>query len=493
MFDGPLGKQITNDINSQVDGLPKDRAFATLAAIINTETEKADEASVRVSYAYHRIDSENLWSVEYRSLKQWISTLDRDMDGINRQAKETLTRIKSSAATIRRNWGITLESLVEKPSRDLASDIAALSTLCTDKERGCELMESFRRARYLAEPEERGRGVPSTDRLISRDVREAIKQYKVTSGKKPSVSSNEATSSVAHRKRRKTSRLHEDSAYQARHVTSHSPEVGRGHDTIPDSGFSPMNMGLGSPSLPCSANRRLTALSENSKRSSLSVEIGRGDETPVQTSFSPMEMDLANDSPMSVDDGFMRFEASSPDNSTLFQFPHPNSMRPAITPTPTTAPTSLHERVHSEVSPAIGAKRVTVDPSSLLALESGEMIADSVMMAIFSLQDCGPCIVLDSLSVDLDWEPARPPSAKRRNAARGAPLILIPFHSKNIQHWSLFAARPSVKIIEHIDSSSDGERSKMEMDQVCRHLNWLLDRDVSWEHRCIHVRLLLAL
>ena len=248
LFDGPLGERIAAEINRQVDGLPKDQAFATLNEIIETETGKAEEATVRVSYAYHRIGCQNLWNIKYASLRQWESTLERDVEAINRQAQETLHRIKKSAETIMGNWGIPLDSIAEKPSRELARQIALLSTVCPNKERASVLMESCRQSRIRAEPEDRGPGVSRTERLLPMDVRNAAEKYKATLLKKRSISSTEPASPVPPTKQTKTHRRRKVSAQQLRHLTAApsnqslsytSPEVARCRVTPLDDNVSP--------------------------------------------------------------------------------------------------------------------------------------------------------------------------------------------------------------------------------------------------------------
>ncbi len=154
MIDCPPG--ITAEINARIYGLSKGEAFATLSGIIREEAGKADEATVRVAYACHQIERENLWTTQYGSLEEWRSSLGTDVEAINLQGRLNVERIKGYAKKIRKNWGVALETIVENPSRGLAYEVAKLSGVCSDKEAALQLMRRCRLSRQQDEPDEEG-------------------------------------------------------------------------------------------------------------------------------------------------------------------------------------------------------------------------------------------------------------------------------------------------------------------------------------------------
>ena len=171
------------------------------------------------------------------------------MEGINCRARGTLDRIKKSTKTIMGNWGIPLESIAEKPSRELTHQIVLLSTVCSNKESASVLMESCCQSRYLVELEDRGPSVSCTERLLPMDVQNAAEKYKATLLKKRSISSTEPASPVPPTKQTKTHRCRKVSAQQLRHLTAaplnrrlsySSPKVARCRVTPLDDNVSPI-------------------------------------------------------------------------------------------------------------------------------------------------------------------------------------------------------------------------------------------------------------
>ncbi len=81
-------------------------------------------------------------------------------------------------------------------------------------------------------------------------------------------------------------------------------------------------------------------------------------------------------------------------------------------------------------TPPIGATCAQPDMKSFNALLEGEKINDGILPAVLDLDDLGPSVVIHPCTVDSDWEPSAPPSVRRLEDARKAPLLFIPYHHK---------------------------------------------------------------
>ncbi|MCJ1368260.1 hypothetical protein MMC16_007402 [Acarospora aff. strigata] len=163
-----------NELEAEISHLTNSEKFTYLSDVLQRNFDSLELHECRIVAAYQLISEHQLWKTKHRTIKEWEATIStNDINGIQTRAKSTESRIQSARSTISRTWGCTPEDISPNISKSFLQALARLAKLCPSLPNAKEKMESVRKRRFEAEPDERGRGVPKGAELTTRDLHEA--------------------------------------------------------------------------------------------------------------------------------------------------------------------------------------------------------------------------------------------------------------------------------------------------------------------------------
>jgi len=475
----PFEAQVASTIDQQVQHLNETEALAYLSRLIRAQSSTRSGAEADITYAVYKVGYEGLWKNGFNSFEEWKESLGVvDIEQITSKGKSTLERVRGAATTVYHQWAVHLQDFAENPSKDLSIALASFARTCPDVNVARQHIEVCRRQRCLADREDGLRGVPRTERLLPADVKKAVKDYQAATSTKRLSSSANATNQPAGLKAKKPRLGKEDLTYGSHHHITPTQELQTSQNIEPSINNATQD-GLGAlrQASPQHSNR-------GSGTSGSSLEFGRcgpnlspfaleGFESwNDSNSFSPPST-LEYNPPILTgsDDLDVEIDVEACHRTSSFELEENGDL---------SMNANTHED-HENEDLEVSLMNPQSQARGIKALLGGKAIDDDILMAVLNIRTMDGCVTLHPATLDPEWRKWSPPRASRRQQAKDAAMILIPFHHKAELHWSLFLTRTSCRTLEHFDSVWSHQRTMAALAVVKTHLDWLFGEELRWQ------------